>query len=46
MYHPIENELARELIQAIPCAEMVKFLTGGSDATSAAIRIARVIHWT
>jgi len=42
MCHPVQNELARELIQTIPCAEMVKFLTGGSDATSAAIRIARV----
>ena len=42
MCHPIQNELARILIQIIPCAEMVKFLTGGSDATSAAIRIARV----
>jgi len=42
MCHPVQNELARELIQTIPCAEMVKLLTGGSDATSAAIRIARV----
>lgn len=42
MCHPVQNELARELIQTIPCAEMVKFLTGGSDATSAAIRITRV----
>lgn len=42
MVHPVQNELAKELIQIIPCAEMVKFLTGGSDATSAAIRIARV----
>ena len=42
MVHPVQNELAKELIQIIPCAEMVKFFTGGSDATSAAIRIARV----
>lgn len=42
MVHPVQNELAKELIKVIPCAEMVKFFTGGSDATSAAIRIARV----
>lgn len=42
MSHPVQNELAKELIKIIPCAEMVKFLTGGSDATSAAVRIARV----
>lgn len=42
MSHPVQNELARELIQIVPCAEMVKFLLGGSDATSAAIRIARI----
>jgi glutamate-1-semialdehyde 2,1-aminomutase len=42
MVHPIQNELARELIQTVPCAEMVKFFLGGSDATSAAVRIARI----
>jgi len=42
MVHPVQNELAKKLIQIIPCAEMVKFFTGGSDATSAAVRIARV----
>ena len=42
MVHPIQNELARKLIDVIPCAEMVKFVTSGSDATAAAIRIARV----
>jgi glutamate-1-semialdehyde 2,1-aminomutase len=42
MVHPSQNELARELIATIPCAEMVKFFLGGSDATSAAIRIARI----
>ncbi len=42
MCQPIQNELAKKLIQIIPCAEMAKFFTGGSDATSAAIRIARV----
>jgi glutamate-1-semialdehyde 2,1-aminomutase/spore coat polysaccharide biosynthesis protein SpsF len=42
MVHPLQNDLAKELIRIIPCAEMAKFFTGGSDATSAAIRIARV----
>jgi len=42
MCQPVQNELAKKLIEIIPCAEMVKFLTGGSDATSGAIRIARV----
>jgi glutamate-1-semialdehyde-2,1-aminomutase len=42
MVHPLQNVLARKLIEVIPCAEMVKFVTGGSDATSAAVRIARV----
>jgi glutamate-1-semialdehyde-2,1-aminomutase len=42
MVHPVQNILAKELIRIIPCAEMVKFLVGGSDVTSAAIRIARI----
>lgn len=39
--HPIEAELAERLVEEIPCAEMVRFGKNGSDATSAAIRIAR-----
>ena len=42
MVHPVQNELARLLTEIIPCAEMVKFLVGGSDVTAAAIRIARI----
>lgn len=42
MVHPVQNELAEELIRTIPCAQMVKYLVGGSDVTSAAIRIARI----
>jgi len=42
MVHPVQNELAKKLIKIIPCAEMVKFVTSGSDATTAAVRIARV----
>ena len=36
-----QNELAKKLTQIIPCSEMSIFLKTGSDATTAAIRIAR-----
>jgi glutamate-1-semialdehyde 2,1-aminomutase len=36
-----EVELAESLHELIPCAEMVKFGKNGSDATSAAVRLAR-----
>lgn len=39
--HPIEVELAELLVKLIPCAEMVRFGKNGSDATSAAVRLAR-----
>lgn len=38
---PLEIELAEVLREIIPCAEMVRFGKNGSDATSAAVRIAR-----
>ena len=38
---PVECELAEKLVELIPCAEMVKFVKNGSDATTAAIRLAR-----
>ncbi len=37
----LEVILAEKLIEIIPCAEMVKFVKNGSDATTAAIRLAR-----
>ncbi len=37
----LETELAERLVEIIPCAEMVRFGKNGSDATSAAIRLAR-----
>jgi glutamate-1-semialdehyde 2,1-aminomutase/spore coat polysaccharide biosynthesis protein SpsF len=37
----LEIELAQRLCDEIPCAEMVRFGKNGTDATSAAIRIAR-----
>lgn len=37
----LETELAEELVKLIPCAESVRFGKNGSDATSAAVRLAR-----
>lgn len=37
----LEYELARLLIEIIPCAEMVRFGKTGTDVTSAAIRLSR-----
>ncbi|BBN81096.1 glutamate-1-semialdehyde 2,1-aminomutase [Pseudoalteromonas sp. A25] len=39
--HPIEAEVAEKICELIPCAEQVRFAKNGSDATSAAIRLAR-----
>ena len=39
--HPIEEEVAQLIIDLVPSAEMVRFGKNGSDATSAAIRVAR-----
>lgn len=37
----LEYELAEKMVDAVPCAEMVRFMSGGSEATNAAVRIAR-----
>ena len=37
----LELDLAQLIVNYIPCAEMVRFAKNGSDATSAAIRLAR-----
>ncbi|OAN51393.1 aminotransferase class III [Magnetospirillum moscoviense] len=37
----LETELAERLVEIIPCAEAVRFGKNGTDATSAAIRLAR-----
>ena len=37
----LEAEVAELIVQLVPCAEMVRFGKNGTDATSAAIRIAR-----
>lgn len=39
--HRIEREAAERFIDLIPSAEMVKFSLNGSDATTAALRLAR-----
>ena len=38
---PLEHQLAERLVECIPCAEQVRFGKNGSDATSAAVRLAR-----
>jgi len=37
----LEADLAERMVADIPCAEMVRFAKNGSDATAAAIRLAR-----
>jgi glutamate-1-semialdehyde 2,1-aminomutase len=38
---PLETLFAEELIELVPCAEMVKLAKNGSDVTTAAVRLAR-----
>lgn len=39
--HPLEAQVAEKLVALVPSAEKVRFGKNGSDATSAAIRLAR-----
>lgn len=39
--HPIEMQVAEQIVNLVPCAEMVRFGKNGSDATAGAIRLAR-----
>ena len=41
LMHPVELEVASKLTEMVPCAEMVAFGKNGSDAVTAAVRIAR-----
>ena len=41
MLSPLEVEAAKAIIDVVPCAEMVRFLKTGAEATAAAARIAR-----
>jgi glutamate-1-semialdehyde-2,1-aminomutase len=38
---PISIDLAQKIVEVIPCAEMVRFVKNGSDATASAVRLAR-----
>lgn len=42
LFHPIHNTLIKKLLEIMPWAQMAKILTSGSDATAAAVRMARV----
>lgn len=39
--HPIEMEVAEEIVKLVPSAEAVRFGKNGSDATAGAVRVAR-----
>ncbi|WP_223694642.1 aspartate aminotransferase family protein [Leifsonia poae] len=39
--HPLEATVAEKIVDLVPSAEMVRFGKNGSDATSAAVRVAR-----
>lgn len=41
--HRLEVEVAERLVEVIPCAEQVRFLRTGAEATAAAVRIARAV---
>ena len=38
-----EIDLAKEVVNRIPCAEMVRFVNSGTEATMSAIRLARAV---
>ena len=39
--HPLEGEVAKLLVEAVPCAERTRFLKTGGEAIAACIKIAR-----
>lgn len=41
MMHPLEVEVAEQIIETIPCAQVVRFAKNGSDVTAMAVRAAR-----
>ena len=41
--HPVEVQVAQMLTEMVPCAEMVAFGKNGSDAVTAAVRLARAV---
>jgi len=43
MPHRLEVEVAEQIVEMVPCAEMVAFGKNGSDAVTAAVRLARAV---
>src|SRR5687768_5788098 len=43
LMHPLEVEVAEELVEVVPSAERVRFAKNGADATGGAIRAARAL---
>jgi glutamate-1-semialdehyde 2,1-aminomutase len=43
MPHALEVEVAERIVELVPCAEMVAFGKNGSDAVTAAVRLARAV---
>lgn len=43
LFHPVEVELAEIIVDQIACAEAVLFSKNGSDACTAAVRVARTV---
>jgi glutamate-1-semialdehyde 2,1-aminomutase len=43
MPHALEVEVAERIVEMVPCAEMVGFGKNGSDAVTAAVRLARAV---
>jgi glutamate-1-semialdehyde 2,1-aminomutase len=41
--HTLEVEVAERLAEVLPCAEQVRFLRTGAEATAAAVRLARTL---
>jgi glutamate-1-semialdehyde 2,1-aminomutase len=39
--HPLTLELAKKIVQHVPCAELVRYVNSGSEATLLSIRLAR-----
>jgi glutamate-1-semialdehyde 2,1-aminomutase len=43
MLHPLEVEVAEQLVALVPCAEMVRWARNGTDVTNMAVRLARAV---
>ena len=41
--NPLEVQAAQAIVDAVPCAEMVRFFKGGAESNAAAVRIARAV---